>query len=693
MSAVENVLDRLDGIEEHRDYWKARCPVHEDHVPSLSISVGDDGRVLLYCFTGCDTAEIVDAMGLTMRDLFESPNGQIRNEGGSSIPPKTTATLQPCNLGNYGRAKGLPVRFLEQLGITDFHFMGEPVLRIPYRNPDASEAAVRFRTTLEKTEGRDDRFRWRKGDKAILYGLERLEKIRKVGYVVLVEGESDTQTLRYHGIAALGVPGASNWKAEWAEYLNGIERIYVVKEPDQGGETLVKKLAACEPIRDRLYVVELREHEDASGLYLDDPESFDDRFKAKLKRATPYYELRRAEEEAASGEALAACRDLAENPDILSRFAVDLAHMGVAGETETATLIYLAMVSRLLPKPVSVVVKRPSSGGKSYLTESVLRFFPESAYYALTAMSERALAYSEEPLSHRMLVIFEAAGMSSDFATYLMRSLLSEGRIRYEVVEKTSEGLKPRLIEREGPTGLLVTTTATRLHTENETRMISVAVTDTREQTRDIMAALAVETGAELPHLDEWHALQTWIETSERRVSIPYASKLAGLIPPVAVRLRRDFSAVLNLIKAHAILHQATRRRDEEGRIIATIEDYAKVRELVADLVSDGIEATVPRTVRETVGKVMFLYKDQGEPLTIAAVAEELQLDKSATWRRVRTAIDRGYLKNQEDRKGRPASHTGRSWSTQSVDEEMYTPNRSEGTRKMTSTTSHDQAE
>ena len=36
----------------------------------------------------------------------------------------------------------------------------------------------------------------------------------------------------------------------------------------------------------------------------------------------------------------------------------------------------------------------------------------------------------EEPLKHRHLVIYEAAGMSSEFANYLIRSLLSEGRLR-----------------------------------------------------------------------------------------------------------------------------------------------------------------------------------------------------------------------------------------------------------------------
>src|SRR5262249_56150090 len=137
----------------------------------------------------------------------------------------------------------------------------------------------------------------------------------------------------------------------------------------------------------------------------------------------------------------------------------------------------------LVGNPVGVVLKGPSSAGKSFLVERVLRLFPASAAYPLTAMSERALAYDEEPLAHRMLVLYEAAGLRGDFASYLARSLLSEGRLRYVTVEKTKQGLRSRLIEREGPTGLLVTTTLVRLHPENETRLFSVPVPDTRHQT------------------------------------------------------------------------------------------------------------------------------------------------------------------------------------------------------------------
>jgi hypothetical protein len=538
------------------------------------------------------------------------------------------------------------------LGLKVITYSEKPAIRIPYPDEEGRESAVRFRVSLDDAE----KFRWRSADKPVPYGLKLLGEARAAGFVALAEGESDCHTLWYHEIPALGIPGASNWRDEWASYLDGIEKIYAIIEPDQGGDTLREKLTGCEAIRERLHLLELGEHKDPSVLHLADPGSFKERFEVALGDAKPWIELERAEAEAVSREAWDRCQELAEESDILGRFAEELARSGVAGEARIAKLLYLAVTSRLLQRPVSIALKGPSSGGKSHVLERVLSFVPQSAYYALTAMSERTLAYSEEPIKHRFLVIYEAAGMSGEFATYLMRSLLSEGRVRYETVEKTSEGMKPRLIEREGPTGLIVTTTAVKLHPENETRLLSLTVTDTHDQTRAVMAALAEDAGEAGLNLESWHALQIWLEGAEHRVSIPYAKVLAELIPPVTVRLRRDFGALLNLIRAHALLHQASRDRDAEGRIVATIEDYAAVRELVADLVSEGLEATVPKTVREPVEAVKRLRKtSSGEPVTVAELARELKLDRSAMSRRVRNAKDRDYLRDLEENLRKPS--------------------------------------
>jgi len=138
-------------------------------------------------------------------------------------------------------------------------------------------------------------------------------------------------------------------------------------------------------------------------------------------------------------------------------------------------------------------------------------------------------------------------------------------------------------------------------------------------------------------------------------VTTPYAPALAELVPPVAVRLRRDFGVVLNLIRAHAVLHQASRERNGQGLIVATLDDYARVRDLVDDLISEGIEATVPQSIREVVEAAMRLYEEEGEPVTTAALGRELELDRSAASRRARAAKDRGYLRDLEDNPRKPS--------------------------------------
>jgi hypothetical protein len=82
----------------------------------------------------------------------------------------------------------------------------------------------------------------------------------------------------------------------------------------------------------------------------------------------------------------------------LDRVAEALLAQGVVGEERAVKLLYLVLTTRFLPRPVSAVVKGPSSAGKSFVVERVLSLFPESAYYWLTAMSERLLAYDEEPI-------------------------------------------------------------------------------------------------------------------------------------------------------------------------------------------------------------------------------------------------------------------------------------------------------
>jgi len=65
------VIDRLTKVKSAgKGRWIARCPAHDDRSPSLAITELEDGRVLIHCFGGCASAEVLDALGLQFSDLY-----------------------------------------------------------------------------------------------------------------------------------------------------------------------------------------------------------------------------------------------------------------------------------------------------------------------------------------------------------------------------------------------------------------------------------------------------------------------------------------------------------------------------------------------------------------------------------------------------------------------------------------------
>ena len=67
---LDNLLNRLDGVRQTApNKYQAKCPAHDDRSPSLAIKCSD-GAILIKCFAGCDTAQILANVGLTFNDLF-----------------------------------------------------------------------------------------------------------------------------------------------------------------------------------------------------------------------------------------------------------------------------------------------------------------------------------------------------------------------------------------------------------------------------------------------------------------------------------------------------------------------------------------------------------------------------------------------------------------------------------------------
>jgi hypothetical protein len=264
-----------------------------------------------------------------------------------------------------------------------------------------------------------------------------------------------------------------------------------------------------------------------------------------------------------TAEEEAAALDLLRDPRLLDRVLEDFDKCGAVGEETNKRIAYLAAVSRLLEKPLAIVVQSASSAGKSSLMEAVLDFVPEEQRENYTAMTGQALFYmGQKNLKHKILAISEQRG--ADAASYPLKLLQSEGVLKIASTGKdpVSGKLVTHDYEVEGPVMLFLTTTAQDVDEELLNRAITLTVNEDREQTRAIHRRQREARTIEGHLLRRKRAKLVRLHRNAQRLLRPITvvnNHDVGEFPDYMTRARRDHNKLLTLIEAIALVHQHQR--------------------------------------------------------------------------------------------------------------------------------------
>jgi hypothetical protein len=153
---------------------------------------------------------------------------------------------------------------------------------------------------------------------------------------------------------------------------------------------------------------------------------------------------------------------------------------------------------------------------------------------------------------------------------------------------------------------------------------------------------------------------------------IPFARQIVAAVQPLMVRFRRDIGSLFTFIKASALLHQAQRLKDAQGRVVATIDDYALAYPIFSKVLAESSGKGVPENVRAVVKLIMERASAPASKsgmrfkrvevaghvsevtISSAEIGTLLGMGKSAAYRAVLTAMDLGYLSNNEVRRSKP---------------------------------------
>ena len=216
------------------------CPFHADKNASFSADL-KTGRY--NCFACGASGNYIDFVanrfGMDTKEAYKKILADYGIAEQEKPKEKVSDTLY--NVEIYAEEKKLPADWLAKTFSLSAgkERSGQHYVKIPYFNEDCQPVVFRKRYPKDAPM----RFKWSQGSagKLLLYGLWSLKTVRERGYVILVEGESDTHTLWYLGLPTLGVPGASTYRPEWSEKLKGL-KLYLHIEPDQGGKTFLEQM-------------------------------------------------------------------------------------------------------------------------------------------------------------------------------------------------------------------------------------------------------------------------------------------------------------------------------------------------------------------------------------------------------------------------------------------------------------------
>jgi AAA domain len=233
MSPLDRVLEALRSHgcnpKQNGSGWSSRCPHHADEHPSLSVSEGDDSRVLMHCHVGCELDDIVRELELDACDLFPEDERSERRQVLEQYP----------YTDEDGQLLYEVVRFTPK----DFR----------QRRPDGNGGWI-----------------WNMQDvRRVLYRLPQVvEAVRTGADIFIPEGERDVHAIEMSSLDAIATcnpMGAGKWRHEYSDMLRCAARVFVVADRDPPGRAHARHVAAeLDGLVDEVVVVEPVEGNDVS---------------------------------------------------------------------------------------------------------------------------------------------------------------------------------------------------------------------------------------------------------------------------------------------------------------------------------------------------------------------------------------------------------------------------------------------
>ena len=328
-------------------------------------------------------------------------------------------------------------------------------------------------------------------------------------------------------------------------------------------------------------------------------------------------------------------------PTILKRIEHIAQKSGFGDDTPIIQANFLSALSCFTKDNIGFIYKGSAGSGKSTCMEMVKSLIPTENIVSLSHLSEKALLTLD--LDKKALFIDEMSGAKT--ASYFLRDALTSDNLSYAHFNKKSNNVK----ERKAQVSITTSTAVDRVEHQFSSRCIALELSNSEKRRKEIIEySLKVEAGEIVndfsEEIKEIHEAIRNFKYPE--VRIPFATQLN--FSSRSDDSIRKMNIAKSLIKLCTFLNQQN-REIIDGKIIATVEDYAEVFPLIEMFYKSGYQE-----LSNSVNTIWECLKDDNiTSFTMDEFEQKYSLKHATAHNYVSELCNKNYLTKSTNKKGR----------------------------------------
>ncbi|MDQ3190781.1 MAG: hypothetical protein M3Q58_04235 [Bacteroidota bacterium] len=326
-------------------------------------------------------------------------------------------------------------------------------------------------------------------------------------------------------------------------------------------------------------------------------------------------------------------------PDLINRIDGLIQTSGIVGEESNRKMVFVIASTYKMLQPLHGLIQGTSGSGKTHLINAIASLMPSEDILNMTRVTSKSFYhYQKDELVNKLVLIQDIDGLDEE-AQYAFREMQSAGQVSSSTTYKDKFGnLLSTVKTVQASFASLVATTHAEIYYDNMSRSIVLGIDESEEQTHLIIVQQNKKIAGLIDGVAEVKArelLQNCIRTLKTyEVVNRYADKL--LLPVEAKMLRRLNNHYQSFVCQITLLNQFQREQDEQGRLIATIEDLEQACEILFDAIMWKIDE-LDSSTRQFFEQLKNYVKKQSQGIqykfSAREVRQEFNLSKSQMFR------------------------------------------------------------